>query len=492
MSCKLIRDVMADQEGFRRKKIERNHIGKPAWRLERNVIVIIESGLLEHGVLQRTRDNVSDVRFIGKGSSDGPVVAHVTKEGATVAGFDNVIVGGVARGVLRGWLAKLPVGGPYDVALRVQGTEDETTVRDVLVGDLWVLAGQSNMEGCGARSEAVKPHPMVRGYFMDDHWDVAQDPLHDLSIASAPVHSLLDGGPRQPLPTRGAGLGVVFGQEMQRRTGVPQGLIACAHGGTSMRQWSPALKDKGSESLYGATLDRVARNGGSVAGVLWYQGCSDANPTDASAVYTERMMDLVGSFRRDFRDRTLPVGIVQIASFRISGASNEGWSEIRRQQYDLPCQIRNLTVVSAIDLPLVDNIHISASGQHRLGRRLALAMRAMIDGEGQPPIRVSSVSLESNAVHEGTDIHVRFENLVGDLQAPWQPLGFMLVGDEGRIVPVYHTDLVGDTAILHTCETREAIDELSLYYGYGSNVYCNITDSDDRAVPAFGPILLAA
>ena len=41
-------------------------------------------------------------------------------------------------------------------------------------------------------------------------------------------------------------------KEMLRRTGVPQGLIACAHGGTSMAQWSPKLKRLGGDSLYGA------------------------------------------------------------------------------------------------------------------------------------------------------------------------------------------------------------------------------------------------
>ena len=61
---------------------------------------------------------------------------------------------------------------------------------------------------------------------------------------------------------KGAGPGVSFANEMFRLTGVPQGLICCAHGGTTMAQWDPKLKKDGDNSLYGAMLNRVKRNGG--------------------------------------------------------------------------------------------------------------------------------------------------------------------------------------------------------------------------------------
>ena len=70
---------------------------------------------------------------------------------------------------------------------------------------------------------------------------------------------------------------------MVEKTGVPIGLIPAAHGGTSMQQWNPALRDLGGESLYGATVERfraIWRQ--SRRCILWYQGESDANPTDAA------------------------------------------------------------------------------------------------------------------------------------------------------------------------------------------------------------------
>jgi len=93
---------------------------------------------------------------------------------------------------------------------------ERLTVKDVLVGDVWVLGGQSNMEGCGRLSEAEMPEPFVRAFFMDDHWGLAKEPLHDLSIAIDPVHTDLNGGVRPAAKTfTGTGPGTAFGNELQ-------------------------------------------------------------------------------------------------------------------------------------------------------------------------------------------------------------------------------------------------------------------------------------
>ena len=128
---------------------------------------------------------------------------------------------------------------------------------------------------------------MVRAFYMDDHWDIAQDPLHTYGQCVDEVHRLLSPGPSPwPRPLEGVGPAISFGQEMWRRTGVPQGLIACGHGGSSLDQWSPELKSTGSKSLYGATLRRVAKNSGRVAGILWYQGENEAGLSSDAAAYT--------------------------------------------------------------------------------------------------------------------------------------------------------------------------------------------------------------
>ena len=143
--------------------------------------------------------------------------------------------------------------------MEVRAGGSTTVVGDVLVGDLWVLAGQSNMEGVGDLVDVQKPDPLVHSFDQLDAWGVAREPLHNLPGAVDRVHwrKNKQGEPERytgealakfnETRKKGAGLGLPFAVEMVRRTGVPVGLVPCAHGGTSMDQWSPELKDKGGD-----------------------------------------------------------------------------------------------------------------------------------------------------------------------------------------------------------------------------------------------------
>ncbi len=88
-------------------------------------------------------------------------------------------------------LTDIPSGGPYSVSF----TDDlsSVTYNDVYVGDLWLLAGQSNMEGAGwIRDKDIEyekdPIPAVRAFYMDDEWRPAFPQLHQLWKSSDPAH----------------------------------------------------------------------------------------------------------------------------------------------------------------------------------------------------------------------------------------------------------------------------------------------------------------
>ncbi len=451
----------------------------------------ITEGLFSRMVLQRTKPNQCRASFAGTCQSSGAVEARIRAKGKTLAGWSWKRVGRAKRGRLAGQIKALNVGGPYDIDLRIvsNGNVHEClSISNVLVGDVWVLGGQSNMEGIGWLKDKLRPMPMVRAFHMTDEWDVAIDPLHTLWCAVDPVHGGNPNSPRvQPHRWTGVGPGVAFAQDLYKRTGVPQGLLACAHGGTSMQQWDPALKGQGGRSLYGAMCRRVRKNGGSVAGVFWYQGCSDASP-EAAPCYTQRMKKLVQAMRRDFKAPRLPVVAVQISRVTRRGAGGEWWDSIREQQRRLPTQIRDLAVVPAIDLPLDDGIHISGTGQHVLGRRAAEAMQALREGRkaGLPPIDVAEITVKANPISKMADVIVRFRNVAGSLAAPGLPAGFFL-DTVTTMNSHYRVDLAGDKAVIHTQSTVEMIDG-GLYYGNGFDPYCNITDKAGRAVPAFGPL----
>lgn len=450
----------------------------------------ITSGLFEHMVLQRNGKKVSDARIEGTCAAAGEVRATVRgKGGKTIAGLADAFVGKAMKGKFAARLRGMPAGGPYEVTLRAGG--ESLTVSDVLVGDVWILGGQSNMQGCGLRKQAAEPHPMVRAFFMDDAWRVAQDPIHNMWDAVDPVHMEINGNKRHAVnTTHGVGPGVAFGQDMHRRTGVPQGLIACGHGGTSMTQWDPARKRKGGHSLYGATIRRFRKNGGRVAGVAWYQGCSDTLP-DAAALYLGRMRRLIAAMRRDFGDPRLPFALVQIGRVLRWGGDAAGWNRVQDAQLRLQKIVPRCACVPAIDLRMDDSIHIGGADQQRLGRRLGQAMAALLKlpGAGKLPISFRRATVRPSGVNGTAEVVVEFDNVMGKLRSGDRPVGFDL-GEPTPAAHVFDTRLEGSTVVLRSLLGRAAAEACSLTYGAGLMPVCNITDEADRALPVFGPVAL--
>ncbi len=455
----------------------------------------ITSGLFDHIVLQRNRRDVSDAAFGGTASANGSLTATVRKSGRALKGWADVSLGAVKGKKFQARLKDLPAGGPYDITLRVIDADgsaaDELNVTDVLVGDVWLLGGQSNMQGCGLLKDGPKPEAMVRAFYMDDRWAPAKEPIHNMWKTVDQVHIDLSGGVRPPKNDGwGVGPGVAFGQSMREMTGVPQGVIACAHGGTAMAQWDPAMKKAGTKSLYGAMIRRFIKNGSKVAGLIWYQGCSDADEA-AAALYTRRMKALIRATRCDC-GKNLPVATVQISRVMcVPLEASHAWNSIQDQQRLLQGVIDNLVTVPAIDLSLDDAIHISGRDQVRLGQRLAQAMGSLTMGRkaGKRPIELGNISITQS--RGSANVIVEFDNVMGSLRSGDRPVGFT-IGGTGPESHVYDVELKGRRAIIHSTLPEESISGKCLWYGRGTDPVCNITDEAGRSLPVFGPIPIGA
>ena len=458
-----------------------------------NVII----GLLDSMVLQRNRENLSEVRFAGKCRAEGRVVARVVRGGKAVKGFSAREVGRAAGGSFAGSLDGLAVGGPYAIELSIVDPRgkalERARIKDVLVGDVWIAAGQSNMQGCGVAVRALPKVAAVRAFMMDDRWRVARDPIHNMWDCVDQVHVDIRGGvrpPRPKVPNTGVGPSVAFAQEMWRRTKAPQGILACAHGGTSMAQWNPALGNLGGKSLYGATLRRLAKNGGRVAGVIWYQGESDARGPAVEA-YTEKTKALIAAFRRDAGDGALPFALVQISRVVSGDFDSTGWNAVQDRERLLPRDVRGVTTVPAIDLDLDDLIHISGPEHERLGRRLAQAMAVLmrLPRAGKPPIELDRVAVSADKRTGLAKVTASFRNVEGSLRAAGRPSGFAL--SDPRPTPgIVRVTLKGASATLRTSLDMNVVAGRYLNYGLGLDPYCNITDAADRSLPAFSRVAL--
>lgn len=456
--------------------------------------ILTVRGLAPFQVLQRDAANTASARLEGTAQGlDGKTIA------IEVAGTGVQINAAVAKGAWSAELRGIPAGGPYMVSLKA-GASAPVVIPNVLVGDLWILAGQSNMEGVGNLADTPLPSNLVNSFDMTDTWGMATDPLHRLPDAVNRVHWRKDpsGNPaklegdalKQWMANRkkGAGAGLPFALEMVRRTGVPIGLIPCAHGGTSMDQWSPALKDKGGDSLYGGMVRRFLAAGGKVKGLLWYQGESDAS-AQAAPLFEEKFTKFIAAVRTDFNQPDLPFYYVQIGR-HVSAADARPWNLVQQVQLDVEAKVPHTGMVTCVDCNLDDGIHVGTDDHRLLGARLAnLACHDLF------PEKAGCAALLRGprpvaARLEGATLLVEFREVNGKLQAPGRVNGFTIHDAEGKPLPLVFRQRVSATRpnVVELLIGGKLPEGAVLHYGAGRDPYVNLRDEAGMAVPVFGPL----
>lgn len=374
---------------------------------------------------------------------------------------------------------------------------EETRIDPIFVGDLWLLAGQSNMEGCGKLIDCEQPQSGVSCFYFGDRWDIAVDPLSWQLESDDPVH-WGDTADRQKAirdhrehRVNGSGLGLAFGKHLLRETGVPIGLIMVAHGGTSMTQWDPGLADQGGRSLYGSMLRIIQVVGGKVKGCLWYQGESDATSAD-SPHYFERFRNFVQSLRLDAMDSALPFIYAQLAPVFITLGTlpdwpeESQWNKIQHEQLRMESELERIRLVPAIDAKLDDFIHVSTESLREIGRRMAWA--AMEIAYGRPMVRSGPRLLGTSWNRARTELLLDLAGVNGALRPVDKVFGFRLTS-EGAPVP-FEACVSDDRSQIVLRFRAPAPENCELCHGSGLNPVINARDELGIPLVVFGPILV--
>lgn len=423
--------------------------------------------------------------------TDHQVVQRSTATAAVVFVADDIAVVDTAGATVTSGRrqVELPVGGPYEIRSR-----DRVLAANVLVGDLWLLAGQSNMAGAGRLADADTPSPYVNVLDMARRWRNATEPLHTPSESPDAVHSqvgtqhtALDKGLDEPV---GAGLGLPFAKGLVRTTGIPVGLVATAHGGTTIADWAPGNRVPDPRTLYGSLLLSAHTAGKRVAGALWFHGESDATHVeDAEASYGPALEAFVEALREDVGSPSFRFLHVQLGRYVYDAPDDvvARWSALREIQRTFPGADGMTT---AIDLELDDAVHTSTPELKRLGRRLA----RLATGEARTLTLGRATVAGRSAIPTGDRLTVRleFDGVSGALRAPGRVNGFSIRDSSGCPLPrVYGAEIDPTDAaavLVHVSPVPEA--DAELWYGWGTDPSCNLVDAADGAVPAFGPIAL--
>jgi sialate O-acetylesterase len=419
---------------------------------------------------------------------------------------------------------KIPVGGPYIIRASSPGggnQEAGIVFRNILVGDIWILGGQSNMYGIALAEENLPALPYlnmlnVMHTHMDSSWCAGIPPLHRLPDELAEFHlkaqypGITDLEIKQRLvakvPVGGIGPAYFFAKHLyEAGSDVPLGVIPCATG-AALAVWDPAKRD---QNRYGFLYHHMMRAGGKVKGMLWYQGEQDAIFGDEEKTVTQPSLiypvstyaadfkKFVESLRSDFQNPELVVVTAQICRHHNGKKErHKFWEQMREIQRSIPDQVPNVHVVPTVDLDELDGLHLDYWSQKRLGRRMAYVAFPYIKKEvpRRTEIKLKSVYFGHTAK---PSVVVEFTAVSGKLRAPGRPTGFQLRNrDTGEdlewIFKVNFTPDDPQKVILELAGKQQPTESLILLYAPGSTPFVNIVDENDMAIPAFGPVPVGA
>lgn len=307
-------------------------------------------------------------------------------------------------------LKDIPVGGLYRIETcmnhaETNGAIEWATRGDMIhhvgVGDLYVIAGQSNAAGYG--KDPVYDPPEVGVHILRNRgqWDLASHPLNESTDTIHEVN-MEQGNP-------GHSPYLHFAKMLKKNLGYPIGLLQSSLGGSPLRLWNP--DENG--ALYRNMMDIINSQGGSIKGILWYQGCSDA-ATDICETYLQRFGNMLECTRRDLKIPDLPFLTVQLNRCLglTSEEENHCWGIVREAQRQAVEKIPYVYIVPALDCGLSDTIHNSSSANLLLGERLARVALSEIYGRRT---RYKAPNLKSARQIENNKVLLEFNNVYGRL-----------------------------------------------------------------------------
>lgn len=235
---------------------------------------------------------------------------------------------------------------------------------------LFLLVGQSNMAGRGplapqsaTESPELLTHPRVKMLDRAGQWQPARDPLHFDKPKAVGV------GP-------GLSFAMAYAEAHPQAT---VGLIPCAVGGSPIDAWQPgAYYPPTNSHPYDDALARthIAQRSGTLQGILWHQGESDAKP-ELSEAYAGKLAELIARFRHELGAVEVPFLVGQMGQF-----SERPWDadkirvDLAHRQADRTSA--RVAFVSSDGLGhLGDEIHFSTEAARELGRRYYAAWQAL-------------------------------------------------------------------------------------------------------------------
>ena len=378
-------------------------------------------------------------------------------------------------------LDDIPAGGLYRLETRfnaVGNLAGEWSIRGDMrhflgVGDLWVLAGQSNSAGYGRGPIYDPPELGVHLYRNSEQWALATHPLNESTDTRHAVNRENANSAHSPY--------LHFARLLKQELHYPIGLVQTALGGSALAPWNPT--ETKSAVLFHNMVHCVERAGGVVKGILWYQGETDTD-SDICHSYACRFDRAVGAWREALHDPDLPVLVVQLNRVRqvATPEANQRWTILREAQRRAPEITRHVGVIPTLDLPLSDGIHNSPAGNMLMAERLARAALGMVYGKAIDYLAPEVKS--AKRLEDGTLVEVSFANVKSRIDCIDPTANCFRLEDEQGVVPVKQVQYPGD-ATLRLLLDRPLAGIATLHGAYGIDPAIAPMDME-RFIPMLG------
>ncbi|HXX92466.1 MAG TPA: sialate O-acetylesterase [Planctomycetota bacterium] len=413
------------------------------------------------------------------------------------------------------WMVKLDplkAGGPHELAIG-----EAITLKNVMVGEVWICSGQSNMEmsvnssNSAAEEKANAAYPKIRLYTVPRRQ--ADQPEHDL------VGSWKECGP----DTVGgfSAVAYFFGREVHQKLGVPIGLIHTSWGGTPAEVWTsdrviqsrpefknyvtfyaqrqekyekdlakykedvekakaegkpapkPLNKPMKLSCLYNAMIAPLIPYG--VRGAIWYQGESNASQ---AKLYQTLFPAMITNWREDWGQGEFPFGFVQLANFmaRRDQPGDSNWAELREAQ-TMTLSLPKTGMAVIVDIGDAKDIH--PKNKQDVGKRLAFWAESQVYGDKTV---VYSGPILDSAKFEGGQAVVSFKHVGGGLVARGDRLtGFALAGEDRKFAWA-EAKIEGDKVVVSSGSVAKPV---SVRYAWADNPECNLYNKEGLPASPF-------
>ncbi len=378
-----------------------------------------------------------------------------------------------------------PHGGPYK--LQIKGLKDKIVLTDIYIGEVFLVAGQSNAEWMVQDSfgkedttknllSQSKNKELILRYF---------SPQQILALTENFTTNGAWYPPDEEQIGYSSAIGTFFLEELLELNddldGVPIGLVTLAYGGSTIELFMPSSviidcyaprehTDPIISGFWNGFMDSVSPT--QFKAVLYYQG---ENSVQLRYEYEWMLRNFIEAMRIEFDNKDLPFILVQLAGYGQSYNDGDTWPIIREIQDRTTNTLPNVGLVTAIDLADENPWEIHPRNKKPIGVRLAYKVMDMVYNQD---LNYRSPEIESYEVKDGKVI-VHFNYVNGSLFFEDNRIGDLEIVGEDGVWRAAQAEIINGNSL--EVWNENIVNPVGVRYAYRN--YPDVTLFDDTMLP---------